>query len=240
MGYITEIRGNIFESSCQTIVNNVNCVGIMGKGIALEYKNRFPDMYNEYSRFCKDKLIKPGILHLWKKSTPWILNFPTKNHWKYPSKIDYIKCGLEKFANSYMLRDISSIAFPELGTSAGGLSWSTVRSIMYSILEPLPNLEIEIYHYNPNAHDTLFDKLYQRIHRLNLADYKQYIGIGSKQAKILISAFASNKLHTMDDLQALEGIGEKTIEALYRFASPSNDSNRRIVTNAERQPCFPF
>jgi len=77
MAKIIEIRGNIFESSCQTIVNTVNCVGVMGKGIAFEYRHRFPEMFNSYAGLCERKLLSPGLIHLWTKSTPWILNFPT-------------------------------------------------------------------------------------------------------------------------------------------------------------------
>jgi len=240
MNTITEIRGNIFESSCQTIVNTVNCVGVMGKGIALEYKSRFPEMYDDYVRYCSEKRIKPGVLHLWKKSTPWILNFPTKNQWKHPSRIEYIRLGLEKFAATYVTRGISSIAFPELGTSSGGLNWKEVRSVMYGILEPLPNLQIEIYHYDPSVQDTLFDKLYQRIHRFDVQDFFQHLRIGKKQAKILIEALDSGMLHNMQELKALEGIGDRTIEALYRFNESACDNSKRIVTNSERQLSLPF
>lgn len=231
------MAGNIFESSCQTIVNNVNCVGVMGKGIALEYKIRFPEMFKEYSRFCFDNKIKPGTLHLWKKSTPWILNFPTKNHWKYPSKIEYVISGLIKFSECYKDHNITSIAFPELGTGAGGLEWDDVKSFMYKILGPLKNLEIEIYHYDPNSKDTIIEKIYQRIHRLDVIDFKRLkINIGPKQAKIFIDAFASKKIKNKDDLCALKGIGMKSIEELYRFASLETNGERRIVTKKEREP----
>ena len=89
-------KGNIFNSKCQTVVNTVNCVGVMGKGIAQVYKLRYPSMFEEYKEHCSNKLIKPGILWLYKKqeNAPWILNFPTKFHWKYPSKIEWIEDGL--------------------------------------------------------------------------------------------------------------------------------------------------
>ena len=149
MSAITEFRGNIFQSSCQTLVNTVNCVGVMEKGIALEFKNRFPEMYDEYARYCADKRIHPGVLHLWKKSEPWILNFPTKNNWKHPSKLEYIEQGMAKFCATYAIKGITSIAFPELGTRLGGLQWIAVKEVMYRFLEPLPNLEVEIYHFDP-------------------------------------------------------------------------------------------
>ena len=235
MSTITEFRGNIFESTCQTLVNTVNCVGVMGKGIALEFKNRFPEMFDEYARYCANQCIRPGILHLWKKSEPWILNFPTKNHWKYPSKIEYIEQGMAKFSATYTAKGITSIAFPELGTSSGGLQWNQVKEVMYRFLEPLPNLDVEIYHFDPNAEDSLFDILHQRIHRFSIEDYKKYLGIRAKQAHLLIDAFRENTVHSMMEIQQIKGVGEQTIQSLYNLAK-SGTQTRRLVTQAERQP----
>ena len=87
---LKKIKGNIFNTRCQTLVNTVNCIGVMGKGIALECKLRFPDMFKKYKEFCEKELMKPGSLQLCNNSKPWILNFPTKVHWKDPSKIEYL------------------------------------------------------------------------------------------------------------------------------------------------------
>ena len=134
---VREISGNIFNSSCQTIVNTVNCVGVMGKGIAIEYKLRYPDMFDTYFKLCERKLLKPGLLQLWTKSNPWILNFPTKFHWKYPSKLEYVELGLEKFHNIYLEKKISSIAFPLLGVNSGGLDQNSVVDLMTSTVLPI-------------------------------------------------------------------------------------------------------
>ena len=238
MANIIEIRGNIFETSCQTIVNTVNCVGVMGKGIAFEFRNRFPDMYQSYVHVCERKQLKVGLLHLWKKSTPWILNFPTKKHWKFPSKLEYITKGLRKFAETYAERSITSIAFPELGTSSGGLTWSHVRPLMYRFLKPLLNLDVEIYHFDPNAQDTFFDKLYQKVHRFDILDYKTYLALPSTQARIIKEAIQNDSIHSMLELQNLSGVGEKSFEKIYSFVN-SLDTNR-LVTNAERQPSLNF
>ena len=234
MANITEINGNIFESSCQTLVNTVNCVGVMGKRIAFEYRHRFPEMYQAYARICEQGQLRPGLLHLWTRSAPWILNFPTKNDWKYPSKLQFIKDGLEKFTETYAQKRISSIAFPELGTSSGGLDWNDVCVLMYKYLEPLPNLDVEIYHYDPNATDSYFTALFQKVHRFDIADYKQILNISSAQARILRNAFHSNEMHSMIELQNIRGIGEKTFEKIYAFVN--SNKSRRVVTTAERQP----
>jgi O-acetyl-ADP-ribose deacetylase (regulator of RNase III) len=238
MAKIVEINGNIFESSCQTIVNTVNCVGVMGKGIAFEYRNRYPEMYHAYVQICETKQLRPGLLHLWTKSCPWILNFPTKDHWKLPSKIEYVDQGLTKFRETYVDRGITSIAFPELGTSSGGLEWCQVGSLMYCHLEPLPNLAVEIYHYSPNSKDSFFDQFYQKVHRFSMNDYKHYIGLSSRQAKLLQEAIWEKRVHNMIELQQLEGIGEKSLAKIYNFVNSLKE--KRIITESERQPSFDF
>lgn len=80
------IKGNIFTSNCQTLVNAVNCVGVMGAGIALECRLRYFEMYNRYVALCEENKIEIGLLWIYKSPVKWILNFPTKKHWKYPSK----------------------------------------------------------------------------------------------------------------------------------------------------------
>ncbi len=137
--------GNIFDSKMQTIVNTINCVGVMGKGIALEFKNQHPEMYKEYVGMCKRGEILPGKPYLYSDMFGTsILNFPTKDHWKSPSKLSYIVDGLDWFARNYTHLGITSIAFPPLGCGNGGLSWELVGPIMYQKLKDLP-IEIEIF-----------------------------------------------------------------------------------------------
>ena len=233
MARITEFHGNIFETSCQTVVNTVNCVGVMGKGIAFEFRHRYPEMFQSYARLCQSRKFRPGMLQLWTKSKPWILNFPTKDHWKNPSELEYIENGLEKFGETYLERGITSIAFPQLGTSSGGLDWSAVRAIMYQRLESLPNLEIEIYRFDQTAKDTFFDRLYQKIHRLEIGDYKSHLGIPPRQARLIHYALSSANIRSMLELQELSGIGEKTLAKLYAFVK--EEGKTRVVTRAERQ-----
>lgn len=139
-------EGNLFNSDCQTLVNTVNCVGVMGKGIALEFKKRYPKMYLTYKSLCSKNLLKIGTLQLYKKEEQWILNFPTKLDWRDPSKLEYIKLGLEKFVETYKEKGITSIAFPKLGCNNGGLSWEKdVKPLMEEYLGNLEDIYIEIY-----------------------------------------------------------------------------------------------
>lgn len=234
MASITEHYGNIFESGLQTLVNTVNCVGVMGKGIALEYRRRFPEMYREYKIKCDRDQLRPGLLYLWNRSNPWILNFPTKNHWKNPSKIEYIENGLRKFADTFQSKGITSIAFPELGTSQGGLEWEDVRKRMYRYLEPLPNLEVEIYHYDPNAVDSEFERFLQKVHRFEVLDYMHYIKLTKKQSSLIMTAVGHDTLRSMQDIQNIPGIGDKSVQRIYDFLS-SHHSNR-LITDQERRP----
>lgn len=136
--------GNIFESNCSTIVNTVNCVGVMGKGIALEFKKRYPEMFKEYVVKCDRGQVKPGVPYVYKKNEISILNFPTKDHWRSPSRLSYVIDGLDWFVSNYEQYDIKSIAFPPLGCGNGGLTWDVVGPIMYQKLSKLP-IDVEIY-----------------------------------------------------------------------------------------------
>lgn len=139
------LLGNIFDSKCSTLVNAVNCVGVMGKGIALEFKKRYPEMFREYQALCKDGKVKPGQPYLYRDASGIsILSFPTKDHWRFPSKFSYVCDGLDWFVKYYQELGITSIAFPALGCGNGGLKWGDVGPEMYRKLKDLP-IEIEIY-----------------------------------------------------------------------------------------------
>jgi O-acetyl-ADP-ribose deacetylase (regulator of RNase III) len=140
------IEGNIFDSKCQTVVNTINCVGVMGKGLALEFKKRYPDMFLKYKEHCSNGLIDVGKLWLYKSDNHWILNFPTKTTWKLPSKYEYVELGLQKFVDTYKEKGITSIAFPMLGCTNGKLDESKVLDIMMYYLMKC-DIPIEIYRY---------------------------------------------------------------------------------------------
>ena len=152
------VKGNIFNTKAQTIVNTVNCVGVMGKGIALVYKLRYPKMFDLYKEYCSNKLIGIGKLWLHKgeENAPWVLNFPTKLHWKYPSKLEYLEKGLHKFVETYEQKGLKSVAFPLLGAHNGGLDKDVVLNLMNQYLSKC-KIPIEIYEYDPNVSDDLFE-----------------------------------------------------------------------------------
>jgi O-acetyl-ADP-ribose deacetylase (regulator of RNase III) len=137
------VSKNLFYSESQTVVNTVNCVGVMGKGIALEFKNLYPDMFRIYQKYCGLGLIQIGKFYIYRTDHIWILNFPTKIHWRNPSKIEYIEKGLITFVNTYKEEKINSITFPLLGTNNGGLDKEIVKNLMFQYLSKC-DINIEI------------------------------------------------------------------------------------------------
>lgn len=137
--------GNIFESKCSAIVNTVNCVGVMGKGIALEFKKRYPEMFIDYVQKCKSGKVHTGTPYVFDNGDGMtIINFPTKDHWRSPSRLSFVVEGLDWFVENYEKYGITSVAFPPLGCGNGGLTWEVVGPIMYQKLRGLP-IEVEIY-----------------------------------------------------------------------------------------------
>lgn len=125
--------GDMFQSEAQTLINTVNCVGVMGKGIAAEFKKRFPEMCKDYIARCERKEIKPGVPYPYKESmfSPQIINFPTKSHWRAASKIEDIERGLRILTEKYKEWGIESIAIPPLGCGNGQLLWDAVGPLIY-------------------------------------------------------------------------------------------------------------
>src|SRR2546426_1288320 len=117
---ITYVRGNIFESPAQTLVNTVNTVGVMGRGVAVEFKRLYPEMFKAYREHCERGDLTIGRLFFYRTEHKSVLNFPTKKHWRQPSRPEYIEEGLKTFAQTYERVGIHSVAFPALGCGNGG------------------------------------------------------------------------------------------------------------------------
>ena len=128
---VTVVNGDIMNSTAQTIVNTVNCVGVMGKGVALAFKRQFPDMYQDYVGRCNRGEVKPGIPYLYiDKSGTRIVNFPTKDHWRQKSSYVWIATGLAYLATHVKEWGITSLALPPLGCTNGGLDWLLVKPMI--------------------------------------------------------------------------------------------------------------
>lgn len=144
---------NLLESNADALVNTVNTVGVMGKGIALQFKNLFPNNYKLYAKACKANEVKVGNLFITEEASllggkKIIINFPTKTDWRKPSEYAYIESGLLELARVIKERDIKSVAIPPLGAGNGGLDWEKVKELINRYLS---NIDSNIYIYQPNA-----------------------------------------------------------------------------------------
>lgn len=143
------VSGDLFDSNAEAIVNTVNCVGVMGRGVALQYKKQYPDNFKFYEYACKRNEVTPGKMLVFELNhlvnPKYIINFPTKRHWRGASRIEDIEAGLDDLATVIQERGISSIALPPLGSGLGGLDWDIVRYKIESALSNLPNVEIIVY-----------------------------------------------------------------------------------------------
>lgn len=141
---IKYVHGDIFNSRCSVIVNPVNTKGVMGKGLALKFKERYPAMFSFYVNWCHQGTVTVRKPLLWIGSGRQVLCFATKEHWRDPSRLEYIALGLEWLVANYRRIGITSIAFPKLGCGLGQLEWSEVKEIMEIYLTDLP-IDVEIY-----------------------------------------------------------------------------------------------
>lgn len=150
---ITYVAGSMFSSPAQVLVNTVNTQGVMGKGVAAEFKRIYPEMFTQYRTLCELNKIDVGVLWIYKTSHKWVLNFPTKKNWRNPSKPEYIEAGLKKFYDKYAEFGIHSIAFPALGCGNGGLNWEkVVKPIMEKYLKKMP---IDVFIHLPWVNNDL-------------------------------------------------------------------------------------
>ncbi|MCP1584384.1 type II toxin-antitoxin system antitoxin DNA ADP-ribosyl glycohydrolase DarG [Pseudoxanthomonas mexicana] len=146
------VSGDMFASKAEAIINTVNCVGVMGKGVALEFKRRWPENYKEYKKACDQKWLRPGKMLVFdvgslieQKAPRFLINFPTKDHWKQRSKIEYIDAGLDALVGEIRRLQIRSLAMPPLGCGNGGLDWNEVRPVIEDKLSSLVDVDIEVY-----------------------------------------------------------------------------------------------
>lgn len=141
--------GNLFDSDAECLVNTVNCEGYMGKGIAYQFKLRYPDNNKDYVRACKTGELRIGTIHSYKEDGKLIVNFPTKNKWREKSQMYYVEGGLQLLVELLVKNGISSVAIPPLGCGNGGLNWNDVKRVIEEKLEPIKE-SCQIYVFEPS------------------------------------------------------------------------------------------
>ena len=144
---VVEVSGDIFAAEALALVNPVNTQGVMGKGLALAFKNRFPDNFRAYREACRVGQVRIGEVFPHHRSTPpaVIFNFPTKAHWRQPSRLEYIEMGMVDLVRQIQTLGVRSIALPRLGCGLGGLDWHDVRPVVVDALVQIPGLESMIF-----------------------------------------------------------------------------------------------
>ena len=153
-------EGNLLSSAAQALVNTVNCEGYMGKGLALQFKQMFPDNYHEYHNTCKQGKVVPGKMFVTEEEietgTKIIINFPTKRQWRERSYLEDIESGLVDLVKVIHHRNISSIAIPPLGCGLGGLKWEAVKPLIERAFVELP--DVDVYLFEPRKEVNGADK----------------------------------------------------------------------------------
>lgn len=146
---IVEMQGDLFESGADALVNPINCVGVMGRGLALQFKNLYPQNFAVYATACAKQEIQPGRLLVFQTGLPanphYIINFPTKRHWRDKSILTDIEAGLNALAQAIPQYGIRSIAIPALGSGLGGLPWNDVKACIYAALTHLEGAQVLVY-----------------------------------------------------------------------------------------------
>lgn len=222
---IKELKGNIFTTKSQTIVNTINCVGVMGAGIALEFRLREPLMYRRYVELCKNKQINPGVLWIFRSSERVVLNFPTKKDWKRPSKLEYLEMGLKKFVQNYRNKNITSIAFPVLGADKGGIDVCTSKRIMHDYLSDLADLDVEIYEYDPHSPDELYGNLLQIFMSRSLIDIAEEIGVPVHRLEVISEVVKSGSICQLGQLRQISGVGLSTLEKIFILSKSADQKS---------------
>lgn len=144
------VQGDLLAADAEALVNAVNTVGVMGKGIALQFRRKFPEMFAAYEDACRTRHVQPGRMHVFDRGAGthparWIINFPTKRHWRDASRMSDVDAGLIDLVATVQRLNIRSIAIPPLGCGLGGLAWAEVRPRIEASFAGLAQVRVLIY-----------------------------------------------------------------------------------------------
>ncbi len=204
------LLGDILKDESQTLVNTVNCVGVMGKGIALEFKKKYPEMFRDYKSRCNKNKVMPGVPYHYKDIFGnSIVNFPTKDHWRSASRIQDIERGLDIFIEKYKEWGITSVAFPPLGCGNGGLIWEDIGPLMY---QKLSNIDIPVCIYAP--YTTPKDQLRQEYLSQSKICHELENGIISKKKITPQKAILLETLYRLENMKYVLPVGRTSFQKI--------------------------
>ena len=263
------MQGDLLQQQVDAIVNTVNCVGIMGKGIALQFKNKWPNNYKAYAQACKNNQVCLGKMFvcevgsLFEPQPKFIINFPSKDHWRSKSKLADIEAGLQDLVKQINKLQIKSIAIPPLGCGLGGLNWNIVKPLMQKYLATLSNVEIIIFEpsdkVKPSAKlieknlkmtigraaillllDTyrqLGDAGASKLELQKLVYFLQLLGVDFKLQfkKYKYGPYADALRHALDNMHGsyIESAGDMLVEGEMRAVAPALESAKQFVAKDE-------
>ena len=222
MAKFAELTGNIFSSGAEVVVITVNCEGVMGAGIALDAKNRWPEIYDLYSKRCELNNFHIGDIMWTNSDSRKVALFPSKKLWRAPSKLSYLSDGLDTLRTDIDQLSITSIALPHLGCSNGGLTWSEVKPLIVEKLSRIDELKVELWKFDQNFVDQDFQKFREIFLSLNPKNASNWVNFSKKTENFVRDVLRDNELTNFVQLAAIKGVGKKTLEKIYRAALTKN------------------
>lgn len=218
-------NSTVFNVGADTIVNTVNCVGYMGKGLALECSLRFPGLLEEYKNKCQNNEIRIGELYYYNDKEFLIINFPTKKDYKYPSKIEWIEIGLETFLKTYKKYNIKKMAMPLLGCGNGGLNKKNIMDLMEN---KLGNLDIEIIICFGDKKDLEGKDLimYNNFLNCDVDDLAKHVRLNVKQKENLETY--KKIIKKFSDISKIPSIGMDSYRKIFLIFYNGYSSNKRV------------
>jgi len=208
------VKKSVFNNNTEAIVNTINCEGFMGKGIALEFALRYPSLLNSYKEKCKNNEINIGKIFYYQTKNLLIVNFPTKDKFRFSSKYEWIEQGLTDFVNTYKYYNIKTISFPPLGCGCGNLNFNIVKGIMEKHLSKLNDLDIYIC-LDPKYAEGKELEMIKCFNNTTYNDFLYKIKIPKKQVNILLTH--QNQINRFYELNTIDGIGNETYKKLYNY-----------------------
>ena len=250
--------GDILNEDAEAVVNTVNCVGIMGRGIALQFKKSFPENFKAYTDACKRKEVQPGRMFVFEArqmtNPRYIINFPTKRHWRGASRMEDIESGLLSLVEEIKNRNIRSIAIPPLGSGLGGLDWSQVRPRIEDALEVFDDVRIIVYEPNMTRSRAALVSLMHRylaglldpfvtlleVHKLMYFMQNAGETLRLKYEKALYGPYAENLRHVLNEIEGhlVSGYadgGDAPGKELELVPGALKDANKFLADKTETQ-----
>ena len=217
---ISIIDENVFDSKAECIVNTINCVGLMGKGLALEFATRYPELEKVYIEQCEKHQIHTGVLYYYEINGQKIINFPTKFHYKNPSQMEWIEEGLDYFVNNYKKWDFKSIAFPLLGARNGGLDAQEVIKVMQ---DKLSSVDIEVFICLNKKPDSLYQELYKRFKECDIYRLCEDLNMNVVQTQVLVDA--QKNIKDFSEIHEIKSIGTTSFKKIFNYLKDNDASN---------------